>query len=47
MTKDYSTKKNRKLHSKPKDSVKKFLLDYSKSLRITNCSSIECETILN
>lgn len=47
MTKDYSTKKEKDLKLKPKASVKKFLLDYSKSLKITKCNSIVCETILN
>jgi len=47
MTKDYLTKKTKDLQLKPKTSVKRFLLDYSKSLRITKCDNKEFETILN
>ena len=47
MTKDYSNKKKKDLKLKPKASIKRFLLDYSKSLSITKCNTIECETILN
>lgn len=47
MTKDYLTKKTKDLQLKPKASVKRFLLDYSKSLQVTQCRGKEFETILN